>query len=80
MKVGDMVQWIDQPVWEHAGLGIVTDVWKESKHAACEGTTFQVAWLHDIKDLGWDVAIKDFAKWYDIEDVDESIVLIAGVE
>ena len=73
MKVGDMVQYVDHDTWENSGLGVITDINRDRPRT--DEPTFQIAWLDDIEDYGWDEAIRDWAQWYDEQDMKEDIQL-----
>ena len=77
MKVGDMVQYVNHAAWDNGGLGILTDVQIYYDPLGQEMERFQVTWLDDIEECGWDAAIGGRAQWYDDVDMEEDIKLFA---
>ncbi len=79
MKVGDMVQYVAHASWVNKGLGVLTDVqpWYDKTGRLMK--RFQVTWLDDIEEFGWDGAIGGASQWYDDLDT-EDIKLFAEAE
>ena len=80
MKVGDMVQYVAHTSWENGGLGILTDAQTYYDPLGQECQRFQVTWLDDIEEWGWDAAIRGAAQWYDDIDMEEDIRLFSEAE
>ena len=79
MKIGDMVQYVEHASWDNGGLGILTDVQIYYDPLGQECHRFQVTWLDDIEEFGWDGAIGGASQWYDDLDT-EDIKLFAGTK
>ncbi len=79
MKVGDMVQYIAHTSWENGGLGILTDIQQYFDPLGQECHRFQVTWLDDIKEYGWNDAIHECAMWYDDDDMVSDIRMFSEV-
>ena len=77
MKVGDMVQYVAHTSWDNGGLGILTDVQIYHDPLGQEMERFQVTWLDDIEECGWEGAIGGRAQWYDDADMKEDIQLFS---
>jgi len=77
MKVGDMVQYIAHTSWDNGGLGVLTDVQQYLDPLGQECRRFQVTWLDDIEECGWEGAIGGRAQWYDDIDMEEDIRLFS---
>ena len=77
MKVGDMVQYVAHTSWDNGGLGILTDVQQYFDPLGQECQRFQVTWLDDIEEYGWDAAIEGAAQWYDDIELGTDIRLFA---
>lgn len=77
MKIGDLVQYVAHSSWENGGLGVVTDtqIYYDPLGQECE--RFQVTWLDDIEEYGWNAAIEGTASWYEDIDMKEDIRLFA---
>jgi hypothetical protein len=75
MKVGDMVQYVHHASWENAGLGVVTDAKEALLRSGASTLAFQIAWIDDIEDYGWNEAITNHARWYDDADFSKDIKL-----
>ncbi len=77
MKVGDMVQYVAHTSWDNGGLGILTDIQQYFDPLGQECQRFQITWLDDIEEYGWDAAIGGAAQWYEDIDMKEDIRLFA---
>ena len=77
MKVGDMVQYVDHSSWENGGLGILTDIQQYFDPLGQECQRFQITWLDDIEEFGWEGAIGEWSRWYEEIDMKEDIQLFA---
>lgn len=80
MKVGDMVQYVAHTSWDNGGLGVLTDVQPWYDALGQEKKRFQITWLDDIEEFGWDAAIGGASQWYDDIDMEEDIRLFAEAE
>ena len=77
MKVGDMVQYVAHTSWDNGGLGVLTDIQPWHDALGQEKKRFQITWLDDIEEFGWDAAIGGASQWYDDVDMEEDIRLFA---
>ena len=75
-----MVQYVNHVRWDSGGLGVLTDVHRYFDPLGQECQRFQVTWLDDIEECGWDAAIGGRAQWYDDLDTEEDIKLFAETE
>mgnify|MGYP001376186477 CR=1 FL=1 len=80
MKVGDMVQYVAHTSWDNGGLGILTDVQQYFDPLGQVCQRFQVTWLDDIEEYGWDAAIGGAAQWYDDIELGTDIRLFAETQ
>ena len=79
MKVGDMVQYVHHTSWDHAGLGVITDVKEALLRSGVTTTAFQIAWFDVVEEYGWNETITNHAGWYDDADFEEDIELFVEV-
>jgi len=77
MKVGDLVQYVDHVSLANPGLGVVMDTKEALLRCGTSTLAFQIAWLDDIEDHGWNEAIEDHAQWYDDADFKKDIKVVA---
>lgn len=76
MKVGDLVQYVDHVSLVNPGLGVIMDTKEALLRCGTSTLAFQIAWLDDIENYGWNETIESHAWWYDDADFERNIKLL----